>query len=173
MWFDYRRRALRPPPSFLGPGECLVYTSNYVAMGLKSDDQDDRSRQKLVGRGVIGVLARGPRLLVVRRSPGVALGGYWCFPGGHVEPGETPRAAIRRELAEELGIDTVPTQRVGAVRTDDERYVLAVWLVEQVGGELRAAQAEICDFSWLTPGQIRALRPGLRSTERVLELLDV
>lgn len=136
---------------------------------MSADQQFDRGGS--VGRGVIGVLARGPRFLVVRRSPSVALGGYWCFPGGHVERGETPRVAIRRELAEELGIDAVPTRRVGAVRTDDNRYVLAVWCVEHVGGRFHAAPEEVSDFSWLTPAQIRVLRPGLRSTERVLELL--
>jgi 8-oxo-dGTP diphosphatase len=46
------------------------------------------------------------RVLLARRPPGKALAGLWEFPGGKLAPGETPEAALVRELREELGIDT-------------------------------------------------------------------
>jgi 8-oxo-dGTP diphosphatase len=46
------------------------------------------------------------RVLVAQRPPGKAMAGLWEFPGGKVHDGETPEAALVRELAEELGIDT-------------------------------------------------------------------
>jgi 8-oxo-dGTP diphosphatase len=45
------------------------------------------------------------RVLVAQRPEGKSLAGLWEFPGGKIEPGETPEAALVRELAEELDID--------------------------------------------------------------------
>ena len=46
------------------------------------------------------------RVLLAQRPPGKSLAGLWEFPGGKVDPGETPEAALIRELREELGIET-------------------------------------------------------------------
>jgi 8-oxo-dGTP diphosphatase len=46
------------------------------------------------------------RVLLAQRPEGKAMAGLWEFPGGKVEPGETPEAALIRELREELGIET-------------------------------------------------------------------
>jgi 8-oxo-dGTP diphosphatase len=46
------------------------------------------------------------RVLIAQRPEGKSLAGLWEFPGGKVEPGETPEAALIRELEEELGIET-------------------------------------------------------------------
>ena len=56
---------------------------------------------------VCAVLIRNHRVLVCQRAPGKHLAGSWEFPGGKVEPGETPETALIRELDEELGINTV------------------------------------------------------------------
>lgn len=48
---------------------------------------------------------RGGLILAAQRGPGRTLAGYWEFPGGKIEPGETPQQALARELREELQIE--------------------------------------------------------------------
>ena len=132
---------------------------------------DGISAQKRVRRGVIGVLERNGRYLMIRRAAGIAKGGSWCFPGGHVERGETPGRAVVRELAEELGIRVEPIARVGSVRVLDSRHILAIWRVRHVDGEFRMAPAEIAEMRWMTPAEVREIRPTLPSNEPVLEML--
>jgi 8-oxo-dGTP diphosphatase len=124
-----------------------------------------------VRRGVIGILEHETRYLMVRRSQTVSMPGRWCFPGGHVEPHETSRRAIVRELAEELGVVVEPLRRLGAVRVDSTRYILAVWMVQHAGGGFRLAEKEIADTCWVTVDEIGAVVPGLASNRMVAGLL--
>jgi 8-oxo-dGTP diphosphatase len=88
-----------------------------------------------------------------------------------VEPGETPRKAVVRELAEELGIGVVPTIRIGAVRVPESGYVLAVWCVRHLSGVFRLAEQEISEVRWLPLLQIGTMNPGLPSNHLVVKLL--
>ncbi|RMD90850.1 MAG: (deoxy)nucleoside triphosphate pyrophosphohydrolase [Alphaproteobacteria bacterium] len=54
----------------------------------------------------VALVDRDGRVLLARRPEGRPMAGLWEFPGGKVEPGETPEAALIRELHEELGIGT-------------------------------------------------------------------
>jgi mutator protein MutT len=64
---------------------------------------------------VAAVIERGGTFLVTRRPDGVHLAGYWEFPGGKVDRGETHAAALRRELREELGVEARVGDLVHAV----------------------------------------------------------
>lgn len=56
-------------------------------------------------RVVGAVIVRGDQILAARRAPGRSAAGLWEFPGGKVEPGESPQQALRREVREEMGVE--------------------------------------------------------------------
>ncbi len=67
------------------------------------------------------------RVLVQQRPPGTSMAGLWEFPGGKVEPGELPEAALCRELEEELGIGVDPAHLAPATFASEplgERHLL-------------------------------------------------
>jgi len=134
----------------------------------KNEAADHASR---VRRGAIGIVERGSRLLVIRRALHIPKGGRWCFPGGHVEPGETAKVAVVREFREELAITVRPTQRLGAVRVLDTRHVLAVWRVAYLGGEINPSPAEVAEVRWMLPEELGAIPDGLTSNVSVLKML--
>ena len=92
--------------------------------------------QLVVAGALVDDLRDPRRLLAARRATPASLAGRWEFPGGKVDPGESPDEALHRELREELGV------RVGVgaelVGPDDgawilsTRYVMRLWLVEVV-----------------------------------------
>ena len=61
---------------------------------------------KIVLVAAVALIDRDSRVLLAQRPEGKSMAGLWEFPGGKVEPGETPEAALIRELHEELGIET-------------------------------------------------------------------
>jgi len=68
------------------------------------DDPRARPGQRLVLVAAVALFDRDGRILIAQRPEGRPMAGLWEFPGGKVEAGETPEAALAREIREELGI---------------------------------------------------------------------
>jgi 8-oxo-dGTP diphosphatase len=92
-----------------------------------------------VGAAVVDDLETPTTLLAARRSEPQTLAGGWELPGGKVEPGEEPEAALHRELAEELGITVQLGDEVTAPDAEGwplpPAHRMRVWLVRIVSGE--------------------------------------
>ena len=99
---------------------------------------------------------RGPRLLISRRPQHGLLGGLWEFPGGKVERDETPAAAARREVREELGIDIEIHGEAGRVRHayNHFRITLHLFRARWVAGEPRSAEPG--SPLWVLPEEFQA-----------------
>jgi A/G-specific adenine glycosylase len=71
---------------------------------------------------VVAVIEKDGKVLLQERPPGGLLAGLWEFPGGKVEPGESLKAALRREIREELGVGIMNLRHLTTVRHAYTRY---------------------------------------------------
>jgi 8-oxo-dGTP diphosphatase len=104
------------------------------------------------------VIWKEGRVLLCLRPEGKRLAGHWEFPGGKLEAGETPRDGLKRELAEELGIDAVVGPELARVSHEYE-----FGRVELIALEVRAFEGEVkprehADVAWVAPKDLSTYR---------------
>ncbi|MFU0503400.1 NUDIX hydrolase [Pseudaminobacter sp. NGMCC 1.201702] len=120
-------------------------------------------------------LRRGGRLLLVKRGQAPSLG-FYAFPGGRVEPGETDEAAAARELCEETGLEVGDLSPLREVMIDAVRdgealtYRLLVFAGKDCGGEPQAA-SDAAEAGFFTLAEIEMLSVTDSVAELARELL--
>lgn len=100
------------------------------------------------------IIRRGNEILICQRGPGGGCGGLWEFPGGKLEPGETPEQCVIRECREELGVEI----RLKGLREQtsyqypEKEIAFSFFEAELVSGDpcLRVHQA----IAWRAPAQL-------------------
>ena len=102
------------------------------------------------------IAIREGRVLITQRPPGARDAGLWEFPGGKLEPGESPEEALRREIAEELG---VAVQVGGIFDVVHYRYawgdvLLLAYRCELADAPLR--HLEVADHRWVAFAELDA-----------------
>ncbi len=109
---------------------------------------------------VAAALVRADNTVLVQRRPvGKQLAGLWEFPGGKIEAGESPEAALVRELREELGIEVV-AEALSPVTFASEalagrHLILMLYAARTWSGEPQALEADA--LRWVTPADMAAL----------------
>ena len=100
------------------------------------------------------IIIEDGRVLIAQRPPGGRHAGEWEFPGGKVEPGETPAAALERELQEELGLQVVVGDELARTPLHHRQTLVALqcWpLGSPVAGD---SHTEVC---WCNAAELRSL----------------
>lgn len=124
--------------------------------------------------GVSGVIVRDAKVLLVRRGK-QPYKDHWSLPGGGVEPGETVREAVHREVLEETGL-VVEVGLVAGYREEiigpREHYVILAFHCTVTGGELCAGD-DAADCAYVDPNDVAdvLLTPGLLDVFRDAGLL--
>ncbi|HET9423606.1 MAG TPA: NUDIX domain-containing protein [Nocardioides sp.] len=97
-------------------------------------------------------LVRDGRVLAARRTTPAAAAGRWEFPGGKVEDGESPDAALVREIAEELGVTVVVRRWLTGAAPIGTAYELIVAVADLVAGEPDPVEHD--EVRWLGPDDL-------------------
>lgn len=97
------------------------------------------------------------RVLLAQRPEGKAMAGLWEFPGGKIEPGETPEAALIRELHEELGIDTwascLAPLTFASHSYDDFHLLMPLFVCRKWNGIVQPREGQV--LKWVKPTELR------------------
>ena len=109
----------------------------------------------IVRVGVSVVIRRGDEVLLGKRLKSHGIGS-WCTPGGHIEFGETPEEAARREIMEETGLELGKVSRSESLPylnspfpKEGKQYITLYLEGEYIGGEPIAMEPEKCaEWSW-------------------------
>ena len=100
--------------------------------------------------GVVGVIQKSGRFLVIRRSKHVVAPGKLCFPGGGIEAGESQPVALCRELMEEISVEIIPGEKLWeSIGRSNTR--VHWWSASITGaGSPRANPKEVESIFWMT-----------------------
>jgi 8-oxo-dGTP diphosphatase len=106
------------------------------------------------------VLVKSNRVLLCHRHPNRRwYPDVWDIPGGHIDPGETPANAVRRELREELGVE-IRIESDHSFRVSDPApdLTLHIWVVSEWTGEIaNLAPDEHDEIGWFSVAELGAL----------------
>ncbi|MFE6236848.1 (deoxy)nucleoside triphosphate pyrophosphohydrolase [Cellulosimicrobium sp. NPDC057862] len=130
-------------------------------------------RRLVVAAAIVDDLVAPRLLLSARRSRPSHLAGRWEFPGGKVDPGETPTEALHRELREELGVavelgDELEGPDHGTWIITD-RHVMRLWFARITAGDPQPL-VEHDALTWLDAGSWLTV-PWLDADVRIVEAL--
>lgn len=115
------------------------------------------------------------RVLVTQRPEGKALAGLWEFPGGKLEPGERPEAALIRELSEELGITVrepcLAPLTFASHAYDDFHLMMPLYICRRWEGQVMSREGQA--LKWVKPGKLRDLAMPPADEPLIAPLIDL
>lgn len=106
----------------------------------------------------IAIIRKGEKILICQRKETDSFGGYWEFPGGKLECGESLHQCLIREIREELNIQVLPGQQFTTVEHTYERVQVRLhpFVCEHVSGDPELIEVQAA--KWVTPNELTQYR---------------
>lgn len=115
------------------------------------------------------------RVLLAQRPEGKTLAGYWEFPGGKIEPGESPEAALIRELHEELGVTTreacLAPIGFASHAYDDFHLLMPLFVCRRFEGIPSGCEGQA--IKWVKPRDMRDMQMPPADMPLIATLIDL
>ena len=103
------------------------------------------------------IITEGDKILATRRSHGMHLAGFWEFPGGKIEPGETAEECIHREIREELNIEiTIENQLEPVEHHYPEKSIRLIPFICKINSGI-ITLTEHSEFRWLAGHEVSSV----------------
>ena len=137
-------------------------------------ESEPHERRLLLAAAAALIDAQG-RVLIARRPEGKALAGLWEFPGGKVEPGESPESALIRELKEELDVtvaeDALEPLAFASHAYPDFHLLMPLYVVRRWQGTPAAREHEALE--WVVPAALTSFPMPPADAPLVARLVEV
>ena len=110
-------------------------------------------------RVAAAVIRKGDRIFATEKGYG-NYKGWWEFPGGKIEAGETARQALEREIREELALEIVPRENFWRLDHDypDKSVRVTFFFADPADPEAEPTARDDQEMSWVTPGELSSVR---------------
>lgn len=166
----YQRMLFETERIFIEPSSAIAFAAaRYAGVGIPDREGDthimwatggrlvpasERAKQLGFAQVAAALVVREGRFMICRRPEHKARGGLFEFPGGKVEPGETPAEALVRECREELGVTVEPISLYTSLRHEYPDLTVELLLYTARIAEGEPTPIEHTEIKWITPAEI-------------------
>ncbi len=136
----------------------ILHSNLFMAFGKRKTfyrPNFDQTIVKPVKTTVGCIIEDKGKILITKRNIG-PFKGYWCVPGGHIDFGESPIEAVKREIKEEVGLDIKPRffDYFNEYFPEYDWHAVVIMFIAKSKGDVRIQKTEVKEYKWISKDDI-------------------